>query len=269
MPTPAAADAPPWTLTPSAGTSPARPYIYAEGTPGTVLEDKVAVTNPTTRPLGVTLRATGPDAWITFAERSVRVPARTRAEVPLTITVPRTATPGDYPGTVVADAEGRTSGVAVHLRVSGPTLSALTVEHVRMVDGDRITYDVVNRGNTTLTPRLAVTADGLLGSVLDKAPRTLPLRLPPGRRAALSEPWPDAPTFDAVEVKVTVTAGGGARDSATATARFVPWGPLGGALALAAVAVGAVYSLVRHRHRHRHRHRQRHGTGAGDVRSAP
>ncbi|MFI0239646.1 hypothetical protein [Streptomyces sp. NPDC016845] len=248
-----------WTLTASAGPQNTRPYIYAEGAPGTVLEDEVAVTNPTTSPLRVTLRGTG--AWITLADRDIRVPPRTRAEIPFTVTVPRGATPGDRPGTIVADAGDRTSRVRVHLRVGGPTLAALTVEHVRVVDGHRITYDVVNRGNTTLTPRLAVTADGLLGNVLDKAPRTLPLELPPGRRAALTEPWPDAPAFDAVDVKVTVTAGGGARDSATATARFVPWGPLAGALALLAAVGSAARGLVRRRHRP--------GTDTGDVRSAP
>ncbi|MER5944883.1 hypothetical protein ABT127_02335 [Streptomyces sp. NPDC001904] len=267
---------PRWTIAPSAGggTRPAaddgRPYIYAEGTPGTVLEDKVAVTNPTTEPLRVTLRGADADnsadgaldlrekaedtgAWITFAERSVRIPARTRAEVPFTVTVPAGATPGDHPGAIVASGGGRDAGVSVRLRVAGPTLAALTVEHVRVKDGDSIAYDVVNRGNTTLTPRLTVRADGVLGTVLDRRARTLPVELLPGRRVTLTEPWPGAPALDSVDVKVTVTAGGGAADSATTTARFVPWGVLGGALAVLAGAGCAAFWYVRN-------HRDRRGS---------
>ncbi|MYT72561.1 MULTISPECIES: hypothetical protein [unclassified Streptomyces] len=270
---PATAAQPQWTIAPSAGagTRPAtddgRPYIYAEGTPGTVLEDKVAVTNPTKKPLRVTLRGADADnrtdgtldlrnkakdtgAWITFAEKNVKIPARTRAEVPFTVTVPAGATPGDHPGAIVASGGGRDAGVSVRLRVGGPTLAALTVEHVRVKDGDSIAYDVVNRGNTTLTPRLAVRADGVFGSVLDRRARTLPVELLPGRRVTLTEPWPGAPALDSVDVKVTVTAGGGAADSATTTARFVPWGVLGGALAVLAGAGCAAYWYVRtHRDR--------------------
>ncbi|MGD6752630.1 hypothetical protein [Streptomyces sp. BH105] len=257
-----------WTVAPSSagGTRPAdgdgRPYIYAEGTPGAVLEDKVAVSNPGDKPLKVSLRgadadnkgdgsldvrkkATDTGSWIRFAEDTVKIPARTRAEVPFTVSVPAGATPGDHPGAVVARAGGRDAGVSVHLRVSGPTLSALTVENVR-VDKGSIAYDVVNRGNTTLSPRLAVRADGVLGAALDRS-RALPVELLPGRRISLSEPWKDAPALDAVDVKVTVTAGGGAADSATASARFVPWTAVGGVLAVLAGAGCAAYWYVRRR----------------------
>ncbi|MFI5663154.1 hypothetical protein [Streptomyces sp. NPDC051684] len=263
-----AAAAPTWSISPSAGggTRPAdgdgRPYIYAEGTPGSVLEDKVAVSNPSGKPLKVSLRgadadnkgdgsldvrkkATDTGAWIRFAEESVKIPARTRAEVPFTVSVPAGATPGDHPGAVVARAGGRDSGVSVHLRVSGPTLSALTVENVRVREGS-IAYDVVNRGNTTLSPRLAVHADGVLGAALDRS-RALPVQLLPGRRVSLTEPWKDAPALDAVDVKVTVTAGGGAADSAAASARFVPWPAVGGVLAVLAGAGCAAYWYLRRR----------------------
>ncbi|OPG05316.1 hypothetical protein B1R27_21550, partial [Streptomyces sp. GKU 895] len=78
---------------------------------------------------------------------------------------------------------------------------------------DRITYELVNRGTTSLAPRLAVHADGLLGPLLDRAPRPLPVTLAPGSRTELSEPW-DGPALDSVEVRLTVTAAGGARDEA-------------------------------------------------------
>lgn len=215
-----------------------RPSFYAEGTPGAALRDTVAVTNRGTRPLSVRLRAEGPGLRVAFAVPGLEVPARTRAEVPFTVTVPADARPGDRTGDIVVrDSAGREGDVPLLVRVGGPELAALTVEHVA-VHGDRITYELVNRGTTDLVPRLAVHADGVLGAVLDRAPRVLPVRLAPGRRLALDEPWPDRPALDAVTVRLTVTAPGAARATGRASARFVPGG------AMAAAAAGALSAAV-------------------------
>ncbi|MGW7236794.1 hypothetical protein [Streptomyces sp. NPDC054804] len=241
---PRAAAAGGWSLVPAGG---GRPSFYAEGTPGAVLQDTVSVTNRGGHP--VTVRLSGTGVPVTFAGPSVRVPARTRADVPFTVTVPAGAAPGDLPGALVAkDTDGRTATVRVRLRVGGPTLTALTVEHVA-VHGDRITYELVNRGTTVLVPKLAVHADGVFGrDLLDRAPRTLPVRLAPGSRTELGEPWPDHPALDAVEVRLTATAAGGAHDTADARARFVPWGAVAGtAGALAAAAAVTVVRLRRRR----------------------
>ncbi|MEV8018211.1 hypothetical protein AB0O76_18115 [Streptomyces sp. NPDC086554] len=258
-----------WSVAPSAGggTRPAkdgRPYFYVEGTPGSVLEDTVTVTNPGSKPR--TIELTGADAdntrggafsldrgrptdtgsWITFAQRKVKVPPRTRAEVPFSVRVPEGAIPGDHPGAIVARGGGRDAGVRVHLRVSGPTLSALTVEHVK-VEGERISYDVVNRGNTVLAPKLAVHAEGVFGTLLDRPARPLPIELLPGRRVTLTEPWKDAPSLDSAEVTLKVTASGGARDTARTSARFVPWGAVAGiGVGLVSLA-GAGFWYVRRR----------------------
>ncbi|MFJ2772208.1 hypothetical protein [Streptomyces sp. NPDC087300] len=264
-----------WSVAPAAGggTRPAkdgRPYFYAEGTPGTVLQDIVTVTNPGPEPRTVSLRGadaanTGSGAfsvtpakgrpkdsgaWITFAKRQVKVPPRTRAEVPFTVTVPTGALPGDHPGAIVASGGGRTVGVRLHLRVGGPTLAALTVERVKVdKDAGRITYDLVNRGNTVLTPKLAVHAEGVFGTLLDRAPRTLPVELLPGRRVSLTEPWPDAPALDSVDVRLTATAPGGARAEASGSARFVPWSAVAGGTALLLALAGGAFPLVRRRRR--------------------
>ncbi|MBK3525209.1 hypothetical protein, partial [Streptomyces sp. MBT70] len=209
-----------WSVAPLGG---GRPAFYAEGTPGAVLRDTVSVTNPGRTPVTVRLRGTGVPA--VFARDGLRVPARTRAQVPFTVTVPRDAGPGDRTGSIEArDAHGRRATVPVRLRVGGPALAALTVEHLA-VHADRITYDLVNRGTTVLVPRIAVRADGLFGRrVLDRAPRALPVRLPPGTRRTLSEPWPGRPVLDEVRVRLTVTAAGGARATAATSAAYVPWG---------------------------------------------
>ncbi|MGC9542662.1 hypothetical protein [Streptomyces sp. UG1] len=241
---PAATAAEPWSVAPSGG---GRPSFYTEGGPGTVQQDTVAVTNRGEKPVTVRLHGTG--VPIALAESRVRIPARTRAEVPFTVTVPTGTAPGDRSGEIVArDADGRAESVALRLRVTGPELSALTVEHVALRT-DGITYELVNRGTTPLTPTLAVRADGVFGRLLDRAPRTLPVDLPPGSRTKLTEPWPDRPALDAVDVRLTVTAAGGASDTAQASARFVPWGAVAGA-AGAMAALGALF-VVRHRRRRR------------------
>ncbi|MEK8143550.1 hypothetical protein NKH18_20310 [Streptomyces sp. M10(2022)] len=130
-------------------------------------------------------------SWLRLAAATVTVPARTRADVPFAVTVP-SATP---PGSTRRDRRrerGREVPVRVHLRVSGPTLAALTVEDVS-VSGRTIHYTLVNRGNTTLVPRLSVGVDGMFTTLLSRAERTLELELKPGARAELTEPWSEAP----------------------------------------------------------------------------
>ncbi|MFF4502501.1 hypothetical protein [Streptomyces sp. NPDC001401] len=234
---PVASAADGWSLAPSGG---GRSSIYAEGAPGAVLQDTVSVVNRSGR--AVTVRLGGTGVPVTFAADRVRVPARTRADVPFTVSAR-----DDRAGEIVArDQDGRRATVPVRLRVGGPALSALTVEHV-VVHADRITYDLVNRGTTTLVPSLAVHADGVFGPVLDRPSRALPIRFAPGRRLHLTEPWPGHPALDSVDVRLTVTATGGAHDSAGASARFVPWGAVTGAAG--AVAAGGALLLVRRRRR--------------------
>ncbi|MEN8655657.1 hypothetical protein ABCR94_35065 [Streptomyces sp. 21So2-11] len=272
---PTADGGPAWTAAPSGGRGDGRgegrPYFYLEGAAGTVLQDRVSLANPGSEPRTVRLRgadaynarggafavrekqrSTGTGAWIALAAGQVKIPPRTRAEVPFSVTVPPGATPGDHPGAIVVTGGGREVGVRIHLRVSGPTLAALTVEDVTVGergDGAIVRYALVNRGNTTLTPRLALRADGLFGELLRRDARALPVELLPGRRVELTEPWPDVPTLDRAEVRLTVTAAGGARGGASAAKAFVPWTAVAGAGLVLLVAGGAAARLVRRRRR--------------------
>ncbi|MGW2595279.1 COG1470 family protein [Streptomyces sp. NPDC001515] len=263
-PRPAAAA---WTARPASdGTAPddARPSFYLEGLPGSVLQDRLSILNPGAEPVTVRLRgadayntddggfavrgahgSTGTGAWLRTARTEVTVPARTRADVPVSFTVPRDALPGDHPGAVVAESGGRAVGVRVRLRVGGPTLAALTVEKVAVSRG-AVHYTLVNRGNAVLVPRLAVEADGAFGALLRRGPRTLPVELLPGQRVRLTEPWRDAPALDAVTVRLRVTAAGGAHAEAAASALFAPWPAVAaGAAALLAAVAGGGYALRR------------------------
>ncbi|WP_432252420.1 hypothetical protein [Streptomyces sp. HNM1019] len=248
----AAADGPDWSAAPAAGGGGTpgagdRPYVYLEGEPGAVLEDRLSVTNRSEHPRTVKLRGGDGGVRIALAERRVTVPPRTRADVPFTVTVPSDAVPGEHPGAVMVSSGGREVAVRLRLRISGATLSALSVEDVTVQDhGGRaaIHYALVNRGNTVLTPRLAVRADGLFGQVLRRAPRTLPVELPPGERVRLTESWPDPPVLDSVDLTLTVTAGEGAHATATAGYTAVPWWLLA-SVATASVGAGGGVWLLR------------------------
>ncbi|MFF9349608.1 hypothetical protein [Streptomyces sp. NPDC014734] len=258
-----------WTARPAAGGTgkdaggtgkdAGRPSFYLEGPPGTVLQDRLSVTNPGTAP--VTVRLSGADApgtkdggtgaWLRTAVTELTVPPRTRADVPFSVTVPVGAPPGDRSGAIVVRSGDRSVDVRVRLRVGGPTLAALTVEDVT-VSGRTIHYTLVNRGNTALTPRITVGADGAFGSLLRRKARTLPVELRPGQRVGLTEPWRDVPALDSVTVRLRVTAAGGAHGEATAHAVFVPWVPVtGGALLLLATAVAGAFGHRRRRARAR------------------
>ncbi|WP_328377279.1 DUF916 domain-containing protein [Streptomyces sp. NBC_00440] len=262
-----AAGGPGWTAAPAsgAGTRPSadgRPYFYLEGAPGTVLEDTLALTNPGKKAVTVRLRgaeayntASGGSAlratdhsWITPAARTVKVPARTSARVPFSVTVPTSAEPGDHPAAIVAAAGGHETGVRVQLRVSGPTLSALTVEDVRIDKGrGLIHYTVVNRGNTALTPHLDIRTEGPISGAHHITGRTLPVELLPGRRAQLTEKWPHPPALDSASVHLAVTAGGGAHGTGSASAVFVPWWRLAGAAVLVLAGTGGWFAVRRRR----------------------
>ncbi|MGW8355783.1 COG1470 family protein [Streptomyces wedmorensis] len=243
----AVAAAPPaaqgWTAAPAAG----RPYAYLEGPAGSVLQDTLSVTNPGARPL--TVRLAGQGAPVAFAARTVTVPARTRADVPFAVTVTADTPPGEHRGTVRATAAGREVRVDLRLRVNGPRLAALTVEDVR-VDAGTLHYTLVNRGTTVLAPTLAVRAEGLLGTVLDRPDRPLRLTLRPGERAVRTEPWPDPPALDSVTVRLTATAPGAAPATARAAAAFAS-GPALAAVAGVLLGAGGCAWTVRRRRRSR------------------
>ncbi|MFC9385323.1 COG1361 family protein [Streptomyces venezuelae] len=238
--------APDWTAAPAAG----RPYAYLEGPAGSVLQDTLSVTNQGARPL--TVRLGGQGAPVAFAARSVTVPARTRADVPFAVTVTADTPPGEHRGTVRVTADDREVRVDLRLRVSGPQLAALTVEdvHVDTTTGT-LRYTLVNRGSTVLAPHLAVRAEGVLGTVLDRPGRPLPLTLRPGRRATRTEPWPDPPALDSVTVRLTATAPGAAPATATAEAAFASGPALTGLAGLLLAAAGGGAYAVRRRGRAR------------------
>ncbi|BAU83083.1 hypothetical protein SLA_2149 [Streptomyces laurentii] len=224
-------------------------------------------------------KQTGTGAWIKPARDRVTVPPRSAVTVPYTLTVPADADPGDHPGAVVAldervarAASGtgdqgnvalgvqRAVGARVYLRVGGPTVPALAVEDVTL-DQDRplvpgtgtstavVSYTLHNRGNVTLSPRVALKAQGLFGrTLLSRDLDRLPAELLPRQRIRLTARWEGSPQFDRGEVTVTASAKG-VRESAGVSFVALPWLPL--AVLAAALAAGLTALGLRRRARRR------------------
>lgn len=219
----------------------------------------------------------GVGAWAHLKVNRLTVPAHHRADIPFTITVPKGAEPGDHPGAIVAldtatvgtSSNGKVAvgiqravGARVYLRVSGPAVPAVTVQDVSvsrkapLVPGigsstATVHYTLVNRGNTTVHPTLALKASGWFGgTVLDSVPKDLGIDLLPGQSVTLTAPWPHPPQFDHVSLKLSIA---GTDISATAGTSFlaVPWFLVGLVLVLTGLLFGARWLRARRRRAHR------------------
>ncbi|MFI1352875.1 WxL protein peptidoglycan domain-containing protein [Streptomyces sp. NPDC020898] len=279
-----AADNGSWSVFPAASAVAQRPYFYLSADPGTTVEDRITVANKTDRPL--TFRLYGADAyntvrdggfairtldekqrgvgaWARPAKSRVTVPAHKSVTVPFTLRVPEGAEPGDHVGALVALDERidagdgslalgvrRAVGARVYLRVSGPAVSAIAVEKVRISHdqplvpgfGDSaatISYTLHNTGNVTLDPRVELRAQGLFGRTLLARDLTeLPSELLPGQRVRLSEPWRDAPQLDWGDITLTASAKD-TRESASVSFFALPW-----LMALVLAVFGAVATVL-------------------------
>ncbi|MFJ9676983.1 WxL protein peptidoglycan domain-containing protein [Streptomyces sp. NPDC101194] len=279
-----AADNGSWSVYPAIARAGQRPYFYLSADPGTTLDDRVTVTNKTDRPQ--TFRLYAADAYNTprdggFAvraqnerQRSVGAWARTGRDrvtvrphgsvtVPVTITVPEDAEPGDHPGALVAldervdpaDAGAvavgirKAVGARIYLRVNGPTMPALSVDDVKvehtqpLVPGTGksravISYTLHNRGNVTLNPKVALRAEGLFGrTLLARDLKKIPSELLPRQQVRLTEQWADAPQLEWGEIEVTASARD-TRESAAVGYFALPWLMAGVLLVIVGAGVG-------------------------------
>ncbi|OIJ95776.1 WxL protein peptidoglycan domain-containing protein [Streptomyces monashensis] len=247
--------------------------LYAADAYNTARDGGFAVRGPAERMHGV-------GAWARPAGSRITVPGHRTVTVPFTLRVPDGAEPGDHPGAIVALDMGvpplersrewgnvdrgsgslalgvrQAVGARVYLRVGGPTLPAVSVEHVRisrhqpLIPGlgagtATVSYTLRNTGNVTLDPKVELTAHGLFGrTLLDRTLTRVPSELLPGQTVRLTEPWDGAPQLDWGDVTLTASAPG-TRQSASASFLALPW--LAAALVfLVGVAAGVL--LVRAR----------------------
>ncbi|MGW0669212.1 WxL protein peptidoglycan domain-containing protein [Streptomyces sp. NPDC002746] len=202
-------------------------------------------------------------AWATTGRDRVAVKPHGSVTVPVTIKIPEDAEPGDHPGALVAlderidpaDAGAvavgiqKAVGARIYLRVNGPTMPALSVDDVRvehtqpLVPGTGksravISYTLHNRGNVTLSPKVALKAEGLFGRTLLARDLTrIPSELLPRQEVRLTEEWKGAPQLEWGEVKLTASARD-TRESAAAGYFALPWLVAGVLLVLLAGGAG-------------------------------
>jgi len=176
--------------------------------------------------LGGGEQPTGVGSWVTLAQNLITVPAGTQATIPVTLTVPANAAPGDYAGGIVASVSTtgageqgkaitveRRTGTRLYARIGGtftPELAVLGVttdfdQSVNPFDGAAVVrFDVENRGNTRLGGRPVITVSGPFGigeqSVsIDEMPEILP-----GERVTLTARLTGLPTLLTLNTEVRI-----------------------------------------------------------------
>ncbi|WP_371530664.1 DUF916 domain-containing protein [Streptomyces sp. NBC_01283] len=248
-----------------------RAYFRMKADPGRTVQDEVTVSNLAKEPVTFLLYAADAyntprdggfavreptekqrsvGVWTRLERTEVRVPAGGRATVPFTVAIPRTASPGDHPGAVialdkrVARAKGTGVGVRqavgarIYLQVNGERKPGLSVQDVTF-DYDvpllpglgkdaSVTYTLVNNGNVQLEPRVDLKAKGLFGRTsFDSAGNKLPAELMPGQRVRITQKWAAPPPLDWGSVELTASDKGGELVESGSTAyRTVNWGVL-------------------------------------------
>ena len=153
--------------------------------------------------------------------------AETRVDIPFTLHVPPTASPGDHTAGIVAslptptsDADNhrvildRRTGSRVYVRVNGPVNPSLVVENLSSdyhgsfnpLDGTLdVTYTLRNPGNVRLGARELVAVHDLFGrTVAERKPRSIP-ELLPGNAITVREKFNGVPATFRLGADVTIT----------------------------------------------------------------
>jgi hypothetical protein len=195
-----------WTLAPASGDQGAsRPELSYQASPGTTIEDRVVLYNFGNVPMNFRVYATdafnnddgqfdllggdeiptGVGSWVRLDVEQITLEPGMQATIPMRITVPLDAAPGDHAGAVVAasvtsgdsdagptiDVERRT-GTRLYVQVAGPLTPVLAVtdvqgEYPRSINPWsaplELRFTVENRGNVRLGGVPKVTVAGPLG----------------------------------------------------------------------------------------------------------
>jgi hypothetical protein len=249
----------------------ARSNFALEVKPGQTLTDKVSLFNLTNKPISFKLfsadayntpkgggfalqtdtqKPVDAGSWIHIYTTSYTIAPLTRADIPVTITVPNSATPGDHAAGIVAlninpatiKKSGSVTyaikdavGVRVYVRVLGPLKPSLEVSNVGLqtdapaltplvgTGSAKITYTIVNAGNTRLTPKAHVTIDDIFGRTVKTIDDKKLPELLPGGKITVTEPWSSLPLLGVhYSATVNVTAPD-VHASGSASAWVIPW----------------------------------------------
>jgi uncharacterized membrane protein len=274
-----------------------RSAIVLDATPGQTITDRVSVFNFTDQPItfilypadalsaagtgAFTLQLPDPDtgqvptpvdagSWIDVPVDSFTAQPGTRTDIPITITVPLDAEPGDHAGGVVAlNAQAKEGsgdlrvdfkqavGTRMYVRVPGALNPELTISDVSVSTGGQawlapITgpsdatarFTVTNTGNVRMTPSVTVTVKDTFGREVARQEVADFQELLPGgsleATAALGDLSGFGPRYT---VEITTTSGDTVQTSSTAF-WVIPW-----LLLLVFVAAAVAFVVFRLRNR--------------------
>lgn len=287
-----------WALAPAGSTdvdrAGNRPELSYVADQGAVIEDAVTLFNYGT--VQLTFRVYSTDAfnndegqfdllpgdqdpndigsWVTFPQEMVTVPAGQQVTMPITITVPVDAEPGDHAGAVLASSPtlgtgeqgdvvtlDRRTGTRMYLRVNGPLVPELAVTDVEttyehgvnpLSGAAQVSYRIENRGNVRLGGTATVAIAGPFG--LGETTVTLPdvPELLPGEDVTVVVDVDDVPALllDRTTVRVVPTGPAGDGEVQEVAGEDLTFAP---PITLLMVLLALLFGLIARRRFLRHR----------------
>jgi hypothetical protein len=282
-----------WSLAPGGSSDPVqagnRVDLAYDAVPGTTIDDAVTLYNYSNVTLNFRVYATDAfnndtgdfdilpgsedptdvGSWVVLAQENITVVPCSQATIPLTITVPGDASPGDHAGAVVASSEtsgsngdgqavtvDRRTGTRMYVRVAGPIHAELAIEDLKTdyrpsvnpFDGTaKVSYRIVNRGNVREGGTHSVSVSGPFGLFEKKSAPSDLAELLPGQSLSVTTELDGVPALGWVSTHVDLTPEGDAPPvSRTNTAFALP-------ITILLLLVAAIFGVLAARARRRHR----------------
>jgi len=182
-------------------------------------------------------------SWVTLDAETITIPANSDLTVPFRLSVPRTATPGDYAGGLIIQSppiQGETTtgkgdaalrldviqrqGVRIYLTVAGTATTALdhgALSWQRSGDAVTFTLPIKNTGNTILYPTASLSVKSAIGATAELAFST-PESILPGSSLNLEATLSPAAFIQLGGASATMVSDAGSVQITT-TFNDVPW----------------------------------------------
>lgn len=238
-------------------------FFHIELAPGAAIEANAVVSNHTNAPVTLLNYAvdgqsteqgafalaaqtdvqTAVGRWVTLDSDSITLPANSDLIVPFRLTVPATATPGDYAGGLIIQSppvRGETptgagnaalrldvvqrQGVRIYLTVAGTATTALShggLSWERKDKSVRFTLPIKNTGNTILYPTADLSLKSVIGATTQLKFNT-PESILPGATLNLEATLPEAAFIQFGSADATLVSSAGTEQVSTRFA-YVPW----------------------------------------------
>jgi hypothetical protein len=213
-------------------------------------------------------------SWVDMGAEQVPVPANTQVTIPITITVPKDARPGDHVGAVLASnaaestgPEGqkltldRRTGTQIAVRVNGALTADLALADVStkysaslnpLSGTAEVTYTIENRGNVSLGGKVRTSVGGPLGIAELKSPVRTLSQILPGQSVTFTDTFDNVPAFGVVVGKVRLEPTGDGATVASSSRRTIAFAL---PIALLLLLLSALFGLLAVRAYRRHQQR--------------